>query len=59
MPFSVNPNHSFVQAGIFFFVGEFFVELIAETIGAFADYQTAIIGSVRKEVHEGAELVRL
>jgi hypothetical protein len=35
------------------------VELVAETIRAFANDQTAIIGSIRKKIHETAELVPL
>jgi hypothetical protein len=45
--------------GDLFFVGKFLVELVAETIRASADDQTAIIWSVREEVDEAAELVRL
>lgn len=45
--------------GDLFFVGEFLVELVAETIRAFADDQTAIIGSVRKKIDEPVGLVRL
>src|SRR5271154_5847323 len=45
--------------GDLFFVGGFLVELVAETIGAFADDQTAIIGSVRKKIDEAAKLERL
>lgn len=45
--------------GDLLFVGEFLVELVAETIRAFANDQTAIIGSIRKKIHETAELVPL